>query len=107
MHSQALTPLTIGRNRAAATVLGALWGFGHSTGQLILGLALILLKVSRALESVWSGAEKQHFSSSGTRLHEKVGPMSALGFFVSCHGLGFPGQGLRLSVKGLGFLVAF
>ena len=42
--SQALTPLTIGRNRAAATALGALWGFGHSTGQLILGLALVLLK---------------------------------------------------------------
>ena len=42
---QALTPLTIGRNRAAASALGALWGFGHSTGQLILGLALVLLKV--------------------------------------------------------------
>ncbi|GBF94490.1 hypothetical protein Rsub_07024 [Raphidocelis subcapitata] len=43
-HLAALTPLTIGRNRAAAAALGALWGFGHSTGQLILGLALVLLK---------------------------------------------------------------
>lgn len=44
---QALTPLTIGRNRASATALGALWGFGHSTGQFILGLVFILLKVGR------------------------------------------------------------
>lgn len=42
---QALTPLTIGRGRAAASALGALWGFGHSTGQLILGLVFVLLKV--------------------------------------------------------------
>ncbi|KAL6764538.1 nickel transporter [Haematococcus lacustris] len=41
---QALTPLTIGRTRVAASALGALWGFGHSTGQLILGLVMILLK---------------------------------------------------------------
>lgn len=44
-HLAALTPLTIGRSRAAASTLGALWGFGHSTGQLILGLVFILLKV--------------------------------------------------------------
>jgi hypothetical protein len=43
---QALTPLTIGRNRAAASALGALWGFGHSTGQLILGLVFVVLKVT-------------------------------------------------------------
>jgi hypothetical protein len=42
---QALTPLTIGRDSTAATLLGALWGFGHSTGQLILGLLVIVLKV--------------------------------------------------------------
>ena len=42
---QALTPLTIGRSRMAASALGALWGFGHSTGQLILGLVMVLLKV--------------------------------------------------------------
>lgn len=46
LRLQALTPLTIGRNRAAASALGALWGFGHSTGQLILGIALVLLKAS-------------------------------------------------------------
>jgi hypothetical protein len=43
--AQALTPLTIGRSRGTATALGALWGFGHSTGQLILGLVFIVLKV--------------------------------------------------------------
>ncbi|EFJ52979.1 hypothetical protein VOLCADRAFT_55289, partial [Volvox carteri f. nagariensis] len=40
-HLAALTPLTIGRNRFAASALGALWGFGHSTGQLILGLVFV------------------------------------------------------------------
>lgn len=44
-RAQALTPLTIGRNRVAASALGALWGFGHSSGQLILGLVMVLLKV--------------------------------------------------------------
>jgi hypothetical protein len=28
-----------------ASAMGALWGFGHSTGQLLLGLAMVLLKV--------------------------------------------------------------
>ena len=42
---QALTPLTIGRSNVRATMLGALWGFGHSIGQLILGLLMVLLKV--------------------------------------------------------------
>lgn len=43
---QALTPLTIGRSNVRATMLGALWGFGHSIGQLILGLLMVLLKVN-------------------------------------------------------------
>ena len=42
---QALTPLTIGRSNIKATLMGALWGFGHSIGQLILGLLMVLLKV--------------------------------------------------------------
>ena len=42
---QALTPLTIGRSSLKATLLGALWGFGHSIGQLILGLLMVVLKV--------------------------------------------------------------
>jgi hypothetical protein len=41
---QALTPLTIGRNRFAASLLGSLWGLGHSAGQLVLGLVFTLLK---------------------------------------------------------------
>ncbi|CAG9467658.1 unnamed protein product [Pedinophyceae sp. YPF-701] len=43
-HLAALTPLTIGRDRFKASLLGALWGWGHSCGQLILGLAFALLK---------------------------------------------------------------
>ena len=43
-HLAALTPLTIGRTQSAAALMGALWGFGHSIGQLLLGLAMLLLK---------------------------------------------------------------
>ncbi|KAG7670668.1 hypothetical protein Ndes2526B_g00453 [Nannochloris sp. 'desiccata'] len=43
-HLAALTPLTIGRSQLKASLLGALWGFGHSTGQLILGLLMVILK---------------------------------------------------------------
>ena len=46
---QALTPLTIGRSNIKATLMGALWGFGHSIGQLILGLLMVLLKVQSHL----------------------------------------------------------
>lgn len=43
-HLAALTPLTIGRSQLKASLLGALWGFGHSTGQMILGLLMVVLK---------------------------------------------------------------
>lgn len=43
-HLAGLAPLSIGRGRMAAAALGALWGFGHSTGQMILGLVFALLK---------------------------------------------------------------
>ena len=41
-HLAALTPLTIGQSHLRASMLGALWGFGHSTGQLLLGLAMVV-----------------------------------------------------------------
>ena len=34
----------MGRSQGRAALLGALWGFGHSTGQLILGLLMVVLK---------------------------------------------------------------
>jgi hypothetical protein len=43
-HLAALTPLTIGQSHLRASMLGALWGFGHSTGQLMLGLLMVILK---------------------------------------------------------------
>lgn len=43
-HLAALTPLTVGRSHTAAALLGGLWGFGHCVGQLVLGLAMIVLK---------------------------------------------------------------
>lgn len=43
-HLAGLAPLTLGQNQIMAATMGALWGFGHSSGQLLLGLAFILLK---------------------------------------------------------------
>jgi len=43
-HLAALTPLTIGPNRAQNALMGALWGCGHNTGQIIFGLIFILLR---------------------------------------------------------------
>ncbi len=43
---QALTPLTLGISSVKASLLGAWWGFGHCIGQLILGIAMLLLKVT-------------------------------------------------------------
>jgi hypothetical protein len=58
----------------AASALGALWGFGHSTGQMILGLVFILLKVRLSCQNqhghnvpVWNDRLKTqcvHFSSN-------------------------------------------
>lgn len=48
-HLAALTPLTIGVSHFKASLLGALWGFGHSVGQLLLGLCMVLLKVGRMM----------------------------------------------------------
>lgn len=40
--ASAMTPPLCSHWRAS--LLGALWGFGHSTGQLILGLLMVVLK---------------------------------------------------------------
>jgi len=43
-HLAALTPLSVGPSRAKNALLGALWGFGHNTGQIIFGLLFMLLR---------------------------------------------------------------
>lgn len=43
-HLAALAPLAIGRTRMQSAAVGALWGFGHDTGQLLFGLLFVLLK---------------------------------------------------------------
>lgn len=43
-HLAALTPLAIGKNRFLASILGALWGLGHSVGQMILVFVFAMLK---------------------------------------------------------------
>ncbi|KDD75617.1 hypothetical protein H632_c589p0 [Helicosporidium sp. ATCC 50920] len=41
-HLAGLTPLTLGRGPLASGALGSLWGLGHGSGQLALGLVMIL-----------------------------------------------------------------
>ncbi|KAL0383926.1 UNVERIFIED_CONTAM: hypothetical protein Sradi_2786900 [Sesamum radiatum] len=43
-HLAALAPLSIGRTRMESAAVGALWGCGHDTGQVIFGLLFLLLK---------------------------------------------------------------
>ena len=43
-HLAALAPLTVGPARAQNALMGALWGCGHNTGQMLFGLAFVLLK---------------------------------------------------------------
>ena len=43
-HLAALTPLSVGPSRAKNALLGALWGSGHNTGQIIFGLLFMLLR---------------------------------------------------------------
>ena len=43
-HLAALTPLSVGPSRAKNALLGALWGFGHNTGQIIFGVLFMLLR---------------------------------------------------------------
>lgn len=43
-HLAALAPLTVGPSRAQNALMGALWGCGHNTGQILFGLIFVLLK---------------------------------------------------------------
>jgi hydrogenase/urease accessory protein HupE len=43
-HLAALAPLTVGPSRAQNALMGALWGCGHNTGQMLFGLVFVLLK---------------------------------------------------------------
>lgn len=56
-HLAGLAPLVVGQRRsfAAAFGLGALWGSGHATGQLLIGLACLLVHVG-LLKAAWAPA---------------------------------------------------
>ncbi|GBG75695.1 hypothetical protein CBR_g20320 [Chara braunii] len=59
-HLAALAPLTIGRSRGGSALLGALWGGGHGTGQMLLGALFVLFKdqLSHAMPALsrWSSS---------------------------------------------------
>merc|ERR1719265_2347170 len=59
-HLAGLAPLVVGRRRspAAAFGLGALWGSGHATGQLLIGLACLLVHVG-LIKTAWAPAFEQ------------------------------------------------
>lgn len=71
-HLAALTPLTIGRSHWKASLLGALWGFGHSTGQASRGLgwagwdALAGCLLSAGSGTAEAGSEADHVRLSQT-----------------------------------------
>mmetsp|Transcript_11801 Transcript_11801/g.21493 ORF Transcript_11801/g.21493 Transcript_11801/m.21493 type:complete len:359 (+) Transcript_11801:58-1134(+) len=56
-HLASLAPMVIGRRRSVFENfgLGALWGSGHATGQLIIGIACLLVKVG-LLQFSWAEA---------------------------------------------------
>ena len=56
-HLAALTPLTIGRSRLQSTLLGGLWGMGHNTGQVIVGLVFLALKERLNLQLLETGSK--------------------------------------------------
>ena len=43
-HLAALTPLAVGPSRMQNAMMGALWGLGHNTGQILFGLIFVLLR---------------------------------------------------------------
>ena len=43
-HLAALTPLAVGPSRMQNALMGALWGLGHNTGQILFGLIFVLLR---------------------------------------------------------------
>ncbi|KAH6777062.1 high-affinity nickel-transport family protein [Perilla frutescens var. frutescens] len=51
-HLAALAPLSIGRTRMESAAVGALWGCGHDTGQVIFGLVFLLLKDQLQIEVI-------------------------------------------------------
>lgn len=59
-HLAGLAPLVVGQRRspAAAFGLGALWGSGHATGQMLIGLACLLVHVG-LLKTSWASAFSQ------------------------------------------------
>jgi len=59
-HLAGLAPLVIGQGRTplAAFGLGALWGSGHATGQMLLGLGCLGVQIG-LLRSTWAGALSQ------------------------------------------------
>lgn len=57
-HLAALAPLCIGRAKLESALIGALWGCGHDAGQVIFGLAFLLLKGRLHIELVRTWASR-------------------------------------------------
>ncbi|KAJ7250103.1 hypothetical protein O6H91_Y423000 [Diphasiastrum complanatum] len=51
-HLAALAPLCIGRSKVESAAVGALWGVGHDAGQVLFGIAFLLLKDKLHIELI-------------------------------------------------------
>ncbi|KAL3693447.1 hypothetical protein R1sor_007098 [Riccia sorocarpa] len=57
-HLAALAPLSIGRSRLESAAVGALWGCGHDTGQVLFGIVFLLLKDKLHLDLIRTWAAR-------------------------------------------------
>eukprot|EP00927_Polykrikos_kofoidii_P019102 TRINITY_DN18902_c0_g1_i1.p1 TRINITY_DN18902_c0_g1~~TRINITY_DN18902_c0_g1_i1.p1 ORF type:complete len:353 (-),score=37.21 TRINITY_DN18902_c0_g1_i1:109-1167(-) len=80
-HLAGLAPLVIEQRRSplAAFGLGALWGSGHATGQLLIGLGCLLVQIG-ILRMAWAPAFGQ---ASGVLVGASLVAIGLLGFYES------------------------
>lgn len=77
-HLAGLAPLVVGQGHSPASAfgLGALWGSGHATGQLLIGMACLLVQTG-LLRLAWTPALDQ---ASGILVGASLVAIGALGF---------------------------
>lgn len=82
-HLAGLAPLVVGQRRSpvAAFGLGALWGTGHATGQLLIGIACLAVKLG-FLDFAWAGALDQF---SGALVGLSLVAIGLLGYHEARH----------------------
>ena len=78
-HLAALAPLSVGPNRAKNAAMGALWGLGHNTGQILFGLIFVLLKDKLPFNMEIIGQWGQGIVGGYVDRHRRVGVLGGAG----------------------------